>query len=171
MKTFLPVILILGFSSFACWAQRETFRREIPPPPTESQILLALVEKGEIALSNEIFFQFDSTEFAAESAEKQLSSIARVLRDPRLEGKRFIVEGHTCDLGQVDYNQELSEKRAARVVQYFEQQGVSNDRLESVGFGETRPLAEHTVQSDDDKDEVEFKRRMNRRVVIRKLKD
>lgn len=152
-------------------AQRENFSRVIPDPPTENEILIALIQNGEVSLCDEVFFQFDSTEFAAGTAGKQLAIIARVLDDPRLRNHRFVIEGHTCDLGEADYNQNLSEKRAKRVVKVLVEEGISPKRLEALGYGETRALAEHTVNLEkDDKEMIEFKRQMNRRVIIRKLR-
>ena len=53
-----------------------------------------------------------------------------------------VVEGHTDSDGSEAYNQALSERRAASVRVYLvEQAGVNADRLRSVGYGETRPVA------------------------------
>lgn len=169
-RSLLPAFL-LGIT-LSIQAQRETFERELPPPPTESEILIALVHKGEVTLNNEVLFRFDSVEFADEASEAQLAMLARVLLDPRLRKSRFFVEGHTCDLGEVEYNVELSRKRADRVTAFLVAQGVPVARLEPLGYGESRPLAEHTVDSTkDDRDAIEFKRRMNRRVIIRREKE
>lgn len=51
------------------------------------------------------------------------------------------VAGHTDSRGGRDYNQNLSQDRARSVVDYLVQQGVAIERLTSVGFGETQPIA------------------------------
>lgn len=51
------------------------------------------------------------------------------------------VAGHTDDRGEAAYNQGLSERRAASVGQYLRTQGVNEQRIITVGAGETRPIA------------------------------
>jgi outer membrane protein OmpA-like peptidoglycan-associated protein len=52
-----------------------------------------------------------------------------------LQAQRFRVEGHTDGKGQAAYNQQLSERRAAAVVQYLAQRGVGTERLQAQGKG------------------------------------
>lgn len=69
-----------------------------------------------------------------------LNRIARVLQT-RDDISRIRIEGHTDSRGRVAYNQTLSEKRAASVMKYLvEQGGVSQGRLESAGYGPSRPI-------------------------------
>lgn len=49
--------------------------------------------------------------------------------------------GHADSQGAEDFNQGLSERRAASVQSYLLNQGVRPVRLASIGFGETRPIA------------------------------
>jgi outer membrane protein OmpA-like peptidoglycan-associated protein len=83
--------------------------------------------------------------FASNSAEingsfyKVLNSVNIVLK----EYEKTVVEvaGHTDSTGSAEYNQQLSERRANAVAQYLEGQGLRNDRVITVGAGETRPVA------------------------------
>jgi outer membrane protein OmpA-like peptidoglycan-associated protein len=50
------------------------------------------------------------------------------------------IEGHTDNQGPDDYNQDLSERRAASVRRYLISQGVESERLRSKGFGESQPI-------------------------------
>ena len=50
------------------------------------------------------------------------------------------VEGHTDSQGDADMNQRLSQQRAESVRRYMIDKGVSGDRLEAKGFGESKPL-------------------------------
>ena len=54
--------------------------------------------------------------------------------------KKVRVEGHTDDRGNDQFNLELSERRAASVKRFLIEHGVEPERLESQGFGETRPV-------------------------------
>ena len=67
------------------------------------------------------------------------------------------IEGHTDSTGSSEYNQRLSERRAESVLKFLESQEVATDRLASVGYGMTQPIAEN---------ETTEGRRKNRRVEI-----
>lgn len=67
------------------------------------------------------------------------------------------VAGHTDSTGSAAYNQTLSENRAASAAGYLIQRGVDSARIEAVGYGFTRPIADNnTVEG----------RAQNRRVEI-----
>ncbi|MBA1242695.1 MULTISPECIES: OmpA family protein [Pseudomonas] len=58
------------------------------------------------------------------------------------------VEGHTDSVGTDAYNQKLSEKRAAAVRNVLvNQYGVEGARVNSVGYGETRPVADNATDA------------------------
>ena len=52
------------------------------------------------------------------------------------------VEGHADERGPDNFNQKLSEDRARAVMDFLVKQGISADRLSSMGFGSTRPLVD-----------------------------
>lgn len=59
---------------------------------------------------------------------------------------RTTVEGHTDSVGPDAYNQRLSERRAQAVRDVLvHQYGVSADRVDSVGYGESRPVADNAT--------------------------
>ena len=45
------------------------------------------------------------------------------------------IEGHTDSIGSDDYNQQLSERRAQAVRDYFVQQGINSSAVEARGYG------------------------------------
>ncbi|MDD2056148.1 OmpA family protein [Pseudomonas sp. GD03860] len=58
------------------------------------------------------------------------------------------VEGHTDSVGPDAYNQKLSERRANAVKQVLTNEyGVESNRVESVGYGETRPVADNATDA------------------------
>lgn len=81
------------------------------------------------------------TESAALNARffDTLNAVAAVID----EYDKTLVEitGHTDSTGTDEYNQALSERRAAAVGSYLESQGVSTDRMVIIGYGEARPIA------------------------------
>jgi OOP family OmpA-OmpF porin len=68
-----------------------------------------------------------------------LGEISALLRaNPSI--KKMRIEGHTDNRGNADYNLDLSKRRAASVRTWLEQHGVEGNRLESEGYGLTRPI-------------------------------
>lgn len=90
-------------------------------------------------------------EFAANSAEvneqyhADLEKAANYLRDnPNVTAH---VEGHAADLTSTDKAQQISERRAANVVDYLvEKFGIERSRLTAEGFGKTRRVAYNTTE-------------------------
>ncbi len=74
-----------------------------------------------------------------------LSSVSKVLA----EFDKTVVEvaGHTDSSGSEAYNQSLSERRAGSVAQYLQSRGVINERLLTVGLGESMPVADNSLSS------------------------
>lgn len=88
-----------------------------------------------------------------------LDSVAQVMSDyPDL---RIEVEGHTDSDGSESYNLRLSQARADAVREYLSGKGISESRLQSVGYGETRPI---------DTNRTSTGKANNRRVEFRILK-
>lgn len=71
------------------------------------------------------------------------------------------VSGHTDNVGNKSYNQELSQKRAQSVVNYLTENGISKCRLIAKGYGMDKPVADN---------ETEEGRAENRRVEFTILK-
>lgn len=87
--------------------------------------------------------------FKSNSAELD-PSFFKVLNSVNVVVKKYnktVVEvaGHTDNTGAADYNQKLSERRADSVAQYLESQGLANNRVVTVGAGESRPIADNAT--------------------------
>ena len=67
------------------------------------------------------------------------------------------IVGHTDNVGSDKYNQDLSQRRALSVAQYFESQRVDALRLATAGKGETQPVSGNSSETG---------RQANRRVEI-----
>jgi peptidoglycan-associated lipoprotein len=50
------------------------------------------------------------------------------------------IEGHADERGSDEYNLALSNRRAIAAMRYLVNQGIAQERLEAVGYGEERPL-------------------------------
>jgi OmpA-OmpF porin, OOP family len=85
-----------------------------------------------------VSFAFNSDRLTP-AATENLDQFAIALRDPRLKSKKFEIDGHTDAVGTENYNQGLSERRAAAVVSYLASQGLDPSLLTAKGFGKTKP--------------------------------
>ena len=85
-----------------------------------------------------------------------LDRAAEILRaNPKVRAE---VAGHTDSVGDADYNQWLSLRRADSVRRYLVARGVAEERLSARGFGETEPIADNGTPDG---------RASNRRVELR----
>jgi outer membrane protein OmpA-like peptidoglycan-associated protein len=89
-------------------------------------------EKPSVDLS--IQFEFDSAKLLPES-KPLLENLAKAINSDKLRGYSFIVEGHTDIIGTVEYNSNLSNRRAIAVLNYLSSLGVSRARLKALGKG------------------------------------
>lgn len=81
------------------------------------------------------------------------------------------VVGHTDSRGTDDYNQDLSERRARAVKDYYVQRGIPADRLEVEGRGESEPIAVNEPVDEGGDTEAEHEhadpgRAKNRRIEL-----
>jgi outer membrane protein OmpA-like peptidoglycan-associated protein len=114
-------------------------REPPPPPPAEVE---AMVEE-KIIITQKIHFEFDRA-IIRPISYPIVDDVARLLlSNPQLALIR--IEGHTDWIGPDDYNQRLSEKRANAVRDYLVQKGVEPYRLQAVGYGESRPIADNNT--------------------------
>jgi outer membrane protein OmpA-like peptidoglycan-associated protein len=85
-------------------------------------------------------FEYNSDKLTTE-AMLTLKRLGAALKDSRLSSYRFKIAGHADAKGSFEYNQKLSERRAAAVRNYLVfQYDIEPDRIESVGFGKTQLL-------------------------------
>jgi outer membrane protein OmpA-like peptidoglycan-associated protein len=97
-----------------------------------------LEAKGHVALY--LSFDFDKATLRPD-ARPILDEVEKLLRsDPQL---RLTVEGHTDNVGQPGYNRRLSQARAEAVVGALAGRGIAASRLQAVGLGQDRPIADN----------------------------
>ena len=121
--------------------------RPIPQPeqPEQSRMYLEL----------HVRFDFDSANLTSH-AKKNLDEFGKSMLDPSLKDSRFIIAGHTDDVGPDDYNLKLSRLRAESVKNYLvSQHGINPNSLLTEAYGESKP---------SDPRKTEAARSVNRRV-------
>ena len=97
----------------------------------EQDILTATFKSG-------VMFDYDSAVIKP-GGQSEIARVATVLN--KYPQTRLRVEGHTDTKGTEEYNQQLSEKRANSVKNALIQQGVNEQRITTVGYGESQPIS------------------------------
>jgi outer membrane protein OmpA-like peptidoglycan-associated protein len=106
-----------------------------------------------LSMSNVLFDTARAT--LKPGARERLSKLAGVvLSNP---GLQLAVEGHADSVGNEEYNQDLSERRANSVRDYLVGEGISAQSITARGFGESMPIASNDTPEG---------RQQNRRVEI-----
>jgi len=91
-----------------------------------------------------VHFEYDSADLTS-AAEQHLADIVIELEE---HGDVHVsIEGHTDSVGSDEYNQGLSERRAASVSSYLAGAGIAADRMSSKGFGESKPIASNDTDA------------------------
>lgn len=100
--------------------------------------------------------QFDVNSFTLRSsAQQDVARMAAILKE--YEKTNIRVAGHTDATGSESLNQTLSERRAEAVKNIMLAQGVAANRLTTIGFGKSQPIADNATAQG---------RQLNRRVEI-----
>ncbi|WP_371168582.1 OmpA family protein [Aliiroseovarius sp. 2305UL8-7] len=107
-----------------------------------------------VTMPQDILFATDSTQVGP-ALRGDLGAVARNL----LDYPNSVVEvvGHTDNVGNADYNLDLSRRRAASVASILLNNGVPSSRVVTIGYGEDRPIASNLNAAG---------RQQNRRVEI-----
>ncbi len=112
-------------------------------------------ETGEIAILEPIQFEYNSAQIKPVSFPI-LDEVVGLLK--ARNNLRIGVYGHTDSRGNDNYNLNLSKRRAASVLKYLADHGIAGGRLESEGYGESRPKCnEETEECWTINRRVEFK--------------
>lgn len=107
----------------------------------DTTIVLDRKEKDIIFRLDNIYFDFDKHNIRVDAA-KELDKLVQLLSDnPEI---KIELSSHTDSIGSLDYNLELSQRRAESSVNYLIQHGISPDRLVAKGYGENKPIARNT---------------------------
>ncbi len=112
------------------------------------------VEVLVLTFQGDVWFDTGSAALKAGSYD-ELDRVAAILN--RYPETSIRIEGHTDSTGSESFNQELSEKRAMSVKNALLGKNVSETRLQTIGYGESKPVAGN---------DSEGGRQLNRRVEI-----
>lgn len=134
-------------------------KEEPPPPPPPA----AEVKDDKIELKQKVEFEVAKATLLPAS-KTLLDEVVTIMKEhPEIE--RIRIEGHTDSDASDAYNLKLSNDRAASVRAYLESKGIEGKRMESKGFGESKPLADNSTEAGK-----EDNRRVEIHIVKRKAK-
>lgn len=108
--------------------------------PVPKQTLVVL-RKDKIEIKKQVHFATNRDVILPDSAPLLDQIAATILEYDRL--KLIRIEGHTDDQGDDAYNLDLSNRRAKAISRALMERGVAATRLNPVGYGETRPVADN----------------------------
>jgi OOP family OmpA-OmpF porin len=109
---------------------------------------------AKVVFNADTFFDFDKSTLKPEGRQL-LQQVAQQASTIDLE--TIIAVGHTDSIGTEQYNQKLSERRAASVKAYLVSLGIDPNRIYTEGKGELQPIASNKTKEG---------RAQNRRVEI-----
>lgn len=133
-------LLGAGLAAAYCWVHgaeeqvvvEEVVVEEVVPEPAEP-----------VRVELDVKFDFDKA-VVKEESQGDIKSLADFMS--QYPQTTTVVEGHTDSVGTDAYNQGLSERRANAVRDVLvDQYGVGADRVSSVGYGESRPVADNAT--------------------------
>ncbi len=115
----------------------------VPAKQPEKPVNLAEEKVGETVTVPDIYFEFDRAYLKLESIRTLDNIVKQLKNNPKI---RLEIRGHTDNIGTAGYNRILSEKRADAVMEYFIKNGISPERLRSIGYGATKPVADNGTE-------------------------
>lgn len=101
------------------------------------------IEVGQSYTLNDVYFAYNSKDLTINSIK-----VIDTFNDFLKENAKVCVEiqGHTDDVGTIDYNYNLSVNRAKTVYDYLISKGVNQSRLTYKGFGATKPIESNQTE-------------------------
>ena len=119
-----------------------------------------------------VLYPFDSADLLITEEVNSADSLS-FLFDIMTRNPNFVVqlEAHTDTRGKVNYNKDLSQRRAETCVTYLIGRGIAADRLVPVGKGEDEPIiSDKQIAAMDTEDAQEKAHQVNRRTIFKILR-
>ena len=108
---------------------------DLAPKPKRT---LVKVRENKIEIIQQIHFAPGKSSILADSFPLLAQLVDAIVQS---EIKRLRIEGHTDSHGSPKFNMQLSDRRARAVAEYLARAGIDRSRLETRGFGDSRPRA------------------------------
>lgn len=140
-----------------------TLKQLVTNVTMDTILVLEKIAVDKIFVLENIYYELDKAEIRPDAA-RELDKLVQILIDnPEI---KIELSSHTDSIATVEYNMDLSQRRAESAVNYLIQRGISPDRLVAKGYGELRPIARNTHPDGTDNPEG---RQRNRRTEFKIL--
>jgi outer membrane protein OmpA-like peptidoglycan-associated protein len=126
---------------------RANWKDTTPPKPVIAQVPVIVPEikiiPNKPQIFNNLLFALNSAELINKDAP-ELNAIVNYLKNNLIA--KIIVEGHTDNTGTAANNLILSTQRAKTIQQYLVDKGIALNRITSIGYGDTKPIADNKTE-------------------------
>ena len=116
----------------------------ITAKPLETNVKVEEIKVGKAYTINNINFETNSAELSTQS-KNIIKEFASFLNENA--AVKVSIQGHTDNVGDPSSNMKLSKDRAKNVKQFLIEQGIQANRLDSKGFGMSKPLSKNTSEA------------------------
>jgi peptidoglycan-associated lipoprotein len=96
------------------------------------------------ALTDLIYFEYDSDQLTLDSQERLQEKAAILRANPNIQLR---IEGHADERGSTEYNLALGQRRAEAVRTFISGYGIGGGRLQTISYGKERPLVAGSGES------------------------
>lgn len=107
-----------------------------------------------LAMPSRLLFATDQYTLQTEQ-QNSISELSQKLHAIKLD--KLLIQGHTDNVGNEQYNLNLSQRRAHSVAEIIIRNGFQQDNIKIVGYGSSKPVASNNTEAG---------RSENRRVAI-----
>jgi outer membrane protein OmpA-like peptidoglycan-associated protein len=128
---------------FSFYSKNYTFAKSEDNTPQSLEIKLQPLESGTKFELRNVFFETGKFELKPESSNELNYIVEIMTKSPNI---KIQILGHTDNVGQEENNQLLSENRAKAVLEYIRSKGISIERLQSKGFGASKPISPNSTE-------------------------
>ncbi|MFA5859095.1 MAG: IPT/TIG domain-containing protein, partial [Elusimicrobiota bacterium] len=141
----------------------EDFYTYSAPPAPKVQPTVIILEK--LILFEDTHFEFDSSTLTKDGARIVVEN-TQVLKDNPVAKIR--IAGYASASGTEEYNQKLSERRASAIKEILVKVGgISQDRITTIGYGETRPAMFEPIPAHIDSMEAQANMRVLFEIIVK----
>lgn len=126
---YVALVIVVAFVGF-CLAGCVT----TPPPKAK------VVTFEEVAL-----FDLDKADLKPQGKE-QINAYREEAKAELSRADRIVITGYTDSSGSADYNKKLSLRRAEAVRDYMASIGVDPNKMEAIGAGKSKPIADNSTK-------------------------
>jgi peptidoglycan-associated lipoprotein len=118
----------------------------------------ALIAKEKLLELQKIYFDYDRSDIRKDAKSILIDNV-KILSDKKSVG--VLIEGYCDERGTEEYNLALGQRRAESVKTYMATLGISEKRMSTISYGESKPEAKGSNES---------AWRLNRRAILKEVK-